>query len=254
MKFAQEQISLRVYLRNTDHCGWSTTTEMLVEQARHDGIAGATVVRGRLGMDSSGRLLETRALSFLDHVPVMVELVDDVEVIREFLPTVDRIAPNNLVTLGLVQAHIYRRSEKRLLSGCGLERSGDESQRLPDKGLSDELPTTRFGRIGHFFRIFIAADAVYDGEPLYRAIIHQAQECESDWAAVVQGAMGYQGDDPIRGGAFFHRRRDLPMIVEVVHDGATDKILSFLNLAVSEGTVAVEDVWLWKNDGYLART
>jgi PII-like signaling protein len=59
--------------------------------------------------------------------------------------------------------------------------------------------------------------------------------------------MGYEGTGPLRAATLFHRSRDLPVVVEVVDEGHTEELLSFLNGAVGEGTVTVEDVWVWHN-------
>jgi hypothetical protein len=246
MSFAEEQVSLRVYLRNTDKCGWLSAAERLVEQARRDRLAGATVLRGILGLDSTGHLLEPSPLSVVEHVPVIVEVVDDGDRIGGFLPKVDRIAPKSVVTLSLVAAQLYRRREPLVASEArpATFPSGSGGL-LPAAALSDEWQTGRVGRMGSLVRVFIGEDALYEGEPLFRAVVVRAQECQSAWAAVLKAPMGYDGGGPLRVTALFHRSRNRPVVVEVVHEGHTEEFLAFLNRAVGEGIVTVEDVWLW---------
>jgi hypothetical protein len=248
MSFAEEQVSLRVYLRNTDKWGWFSAAERLVEQARRDGLAGATVLRGIFGLDSTGQLLESSPFSVVEHVPLIVEVVDDVDRIGEFLPSVDRIASNSVATLSLVTAQHYRRSEPVVARAAGHATLPSGSAGLfPEAALSDEWHGARSGQVGNLVRVFIGEDAHCEGKPLYRAVVLRAQECQSAWAAVVKSAMGYEGTGPLRAATLFHRSRDLPVVVEVVDEGHTEELLSFLNGAVGEGTVTVEDVWVWHN-------
>ncbi len=79
MKLEGEQTLLRVYLRNTDKQGWFSppAAESLVQRARREGLAGATVLRGVYGLDVTGKLLEgSSTWALADHVPVVVEIVD----------------------------------------------------------------------------------------------------------------------------------------------------------------------------------
>src|SRR5437879_1194995 len=64
MKLEGEQTLLRVYLRNTDKQGWFSppAAEALVQRARRDNLAGATVLRGIYGLDITGKVLEGSAV------------------------------------------------------------------------------------------------------------------------------------------------------------------------------------------------
>src|SRR5436190_21278026 len=93
MKLEGEQTLLRVYLRNTDRHGWFSppAAEALVQRARKEGLAGATVLRGFFGLDVSGQLLESTHWSLVDHAPVIVEFVDGPKSIGRFLTNVAEI-------------------------------------------------------------------------------------------------------------------------------------------------------------------
>lgn len=99
MKLEGEQTLLRVHLRNTDKAGWLSAADALVQQAHSHGLAGATVLRGFFGLDVNGRLLESSAWSFVEHVPVIVEIVDAPQAIGRFLTVVGKIIPEGLATL-----------------------------------------------------------------------------------------------------------------------------------------------------------
>ncbi len=92
-------------LRLTVHVGESDTwhgrplyTE-IVHRAHAAGLAGATVVRGIEGYGKSSHIHTTRLLSLSGDLPVMVILVDSADRIREFLPSLDELVTEGLVTL-----------------------------------------------------------------------------------------------------------------------------------------------------------
>jgi PII-like signaling protein len=77
MKLEGEQTLLRVHLRNTDKYGlWRLAADTFVERARQQGLAGATVLRGILGIDVNGALLQSKPWSMVEHLPVIIEFVD----------------------------------------------------------------------------------------------------------------------------------------------------------------------------------
>ncbi len=59
MKLEGEKMLLRVYLRNTDKHGWFSppAAKLLVERAKAQELARATVLRGIYGLDGTGRFL-----------------------------------------------------------------------------------------------------------------------------------------------------------------------------------------------------
>ena len=101
MKLEGEQVLLRVHLRNTDRHGWFSppAAEELVRRAKADGLAGATTLRGILGLDVTGQLLESGTWSLVDHVPVVVEIVDSAPAVGRFLSVVEQTVPEGLATL-----------------------------------------------------------------------------------------------------------------------------------------------------------
>src|SRR3954468_21707810 len=98
MKFEREQVLLRVHLRNTDQCGWRNAADALVERARQQDLAGATVLRGIYGLDIGGKLLESGRWSLVEHLPVIVEIVDSRANVGQFLQHVAEIVPEGLIT------------------------------------------------------------------------------------------------------------------------------------------------------------
>lgn len=87
-----------VFLSEDDRAGHHGLAEQILDRAREDGMAGATVWRGTEGFGASGRLRTARFPDAMTGLPLAVELVDAPERIDAFLPTVRRLAPGSFVT------------------------------------------------------------------------------------------------------------------------------------------------------------
>jgi PII-like signaling protein len=85
----------------------------LVERARAEGIAGATVFRGIEGYGVHRHIHTNRLVDASDELPVVVELVDREEAIRRFLPLLDEMLPHGAVTVSPAHIITYSRDEQR---------------------------------------------------------------------------------------------------------------------------------------------
>jgi PII-like signaling protein len=243
MRFADEQLLLRVYLRNTDHCGWFSAAETLVDRARAQGVAGATVLRGVFGLDGRGELLESHWWSFVEHVPVIVELVDEPEVIGQFLYVLDEILPEALVTLQGIQVLLCGR---RLAAVGGMEELAGHSSPfdpLPEPPLNEWLRAGPLGEEGLLLRVFVGESDRFEEEPLYRALVLKAQELGLAGVAVLLAPMGFGTNGRLHIVTLFRRPADLPIVVEAVDTRANIRsLLPFLDVAIADGLATLEDV------------
>ena len=71
----------------------------IVERARRQGLAGATVLRGIEGFGPSHVLHSAHLLSMSDDLPLVIVLVDDRARIQAFLPQLDELIEDGLVTV-----------------------------------------------------------------------------------------------------------------------------------------------------------
>ncbi|HZU75176.1 MAG TPA: DUF190 domain-containing protein, partial [Dehalococcoidia bacterium] len=79
-----------------------------VEAALKHGLAGATVLRGVEGFGANRHLHTLHLVELVSDLPMVVEIVDDEEKIQAFLPVVEQMITNGLVTLERVTVHLYR--------------------------------------------------------------------------------------------------------------------------------------------------
>ncbi|MPY60131.1 DUF190 domain-containing protein [Streptomyces spongiae] len=71
----------------------------IVHRAHAAGLAGASVFRGIEGFGASGVVHTSRLLSLSEELPVAVVIVDEEERVRAFLPELDELVTEGLVTL-----------------------------------------------------------------------------------------------------------------------------------------------------------
>lgn len=81
-----EAVSLRVTVAQTAKRGHCPLYEVIVEEASKRGLAGATVLRGVMALDSAGEIHAGKILPIGENLPVVIEIVDTAGQIESFLP------------------------------------------------------------------------------------------------------------------------------------------------------------------------
>ncbi len=72
------------------------------------GMAGASVLRGIEGFGTSQRIHTARLLSLSEDLPVVVVIVDTPEKVDAFLPVIDELVTEGLVTVDDVSVRVHR--------------------------------------------------------------------------------------------------------------------------------------------------
>jgi len=99
---------LRIYIGESDRWHHQPLHEAIVLKAREAGLAGATVLRGSMGFGASSRLHTAKILRLSMDLPLVIEIVETPEKIAAFLPTLDEMVTEGLVTLEAVRILKYR--------------------------------------------------------------------------------------------------------------------------------------------------
>ena len=68
-------------------------------QTRQNGLAGATVLRGKMAFGPNCRVYSTKSLRLSQDLPIVIEIVDTREKIESFLKVIDKAIRHGLVTL-----------------------------------------------------------------------------------------------------------------------------------------------------------
>jgi uncharacterized protein len=108
MKLPSEASLLRIFIGESDKADGKPLYEVIVQEARRRGLAGATVLRGFLGFGAASRIHTAKILRLSEDLPIVVEIVDKPERIEAFLPALDGLIGEGLVTLEKVRIIAYR--------------------------------------------------------------------------------------------------------------------------------------------------
>jgi hypothetical protein len=99
---------LRVFLGESDRWEGRPLHLAIMEEMRKAGLAGATSLKGILGFGGHSIVHAARILDPSSDLPIMIEAVDAEDKIEAFLPTLDRMVSEGLVTIENVGIITYK--------------------------------------------------------------------------------------------------------------------------------------------------
>lgn len=108
MKLPSEAYLLRIFVGESDRHDGRPLYAVVVEEARRLGLAGATVHRGFMGFGAHSRIHTSKVLRLSEDLPVIIEIVDSENRIEGFLPSLDELIGEGLVTVEKVRVITYR--------------------------------------------------------------------------------------------------------------------------------------------------
>lgn len=108
MESSGQAVLLRIFVGESDTWHGKALHTALVEAAREQGLAGATVLRGVEGYGANRHIHTARLVDISPDLPMVVEIVDEEAKIQAFLARVEEMVGNGLVTLERVTVHLYR--------------------------------------------------------------------------------------------------------------------------------------------------
>lgn len=112
MKLPGEAEILRIFIGESDKFEGKPLYQAIVEESRKRGMAGATVLKGSLGFGVHSRLHTAKVLRLSEDLPVVVEIVDSPERIADFLPDLDKMVTEGLITIEKVRVIAYRHGSR----------------------------------------------------------------------------------------------------------------------------------------------
>jgi uncharacterized protein len=240
MSLLGEQILLRVYLQSADRTPRIPSYERIVAAARKDKLAGATVLRGILGAGYHG-IIKHSNWSLVEHVPVILEIVDSAEKIVAFVRgPLNQIMVGGMLTLERAAVLMYR------------QRSQDEPNRLHLAAPLEPLSTIphiepgsnmKIKENGVLLRAFIGESDKFENKPLYEAIVQKVRELGLAGATVLRGSEGFGANSVVHKAALLEMSSDLPVLIEIVDsEDKVNLLLPHLETMVREGMVTMEHV------------
>jgi len=108
MKLEGEGRLVRIFVGEADRWHGKPLYEAIVARAREEGLAGATVLRGLMGFGAKSRIHTAKVLRLSEDLPIVIEIADRTDRIEAFLPKLDEMVADGMVTLEKVQVVAYR--------------------------------------------------------------------------------------------------------------------------------------------------
>jgi uncharacterized protein len=109
MHLPEEGSLLRIFIGESDRHAGKPLYEWIVLQAREQGLAGATVLRGIMGYGANTRVIQTFKIERLsEDLPIVIEIIDVKEKLEAFLNQIDPHIKDGMVTLEKAEIKFYR--------------------------------------------------------------------------------------------------------------------------------------------------
>lgn len=114
MKLPEAGVLMRIFIGESDRDRQRNLPlyESIVQHAREAHLAGATVLKGPMGFGRHSRVRSAGLLDMSMDLPVVIEIVDTEDKINAFVPIVDELVSEGLVTLEAVRVLKYASPER----------------------------------------------------------------------------------------------------------------------------------------------
>jgi hypothetical protein len=91
MQIKRDAKLLRIFIGDSDKINHIPVYEEIVLSAKKTGLAGATVFKGVMGFGSTSRIHTAKILRLSEDMPLIIEIVDQIEKIEIFIPVLEKI-------------------------------------------------------------------------------------------------------------------------------------------------------------------
>ena len=99
---------IRIFIGEGDRWHGRPLYEAIVLEARKRGLAGATVIKGFMGYGAHSRIHTAKLLELSQDLPIVVEIVDAPDKIEAFMPDLETMVGDGLITLERAKVLLYR--------------------------------------------------------------------------------------------------------------------------------------------------
>jgi len=99
---------LRIFIGEADKWEGKPLYEEIVLLAKKNAMAGATAIKGFMGFGCKSHMHTSKLLRLSEDLPVIIEIVDSEEKISQFIPLLDAMVREGLITLEKANVIMYR--------------------------------------------------------------------------------------------------------------------------------------------------
>ena len=112
MKIPTNGQLLRIFIGEADKWEGKPLYEEIVYLAKKEKMAGATAIKGFMGFGCKSHMHTAKLLRLSEDLPIVIEIVDSEEKINGFLPRLDVMVQEGLITLEKANVIMYRANKK----------------------------------------------------------------------------------------------------------------------------------------------
>ncbi len=112
MELSQDSKLLRIFIGEFDKIGHQPLYEAILFEAKKEGLAGCTVVRGIMSFGASTRVHTAKIFDISSDLPIVIEIVDHENKLRPFVETADKLIDQagcgGLITIEKAEVLYYK--------------------------------------------------------------------------------------------------------------------------------------------------
>ncbi len=215
---------LVVYVGEQDRNEGRPLYERLLEVLRDHGCAGATVTKAVAGFGPYGAFRRRKALALTEDLPMRIEAVERAETIERVLPFVYDMVEEGLVEI--LDTTVVKYSHRAQVTTAGLA-----------------APHVRLEGRAKMLQIYVGEDDLWDGAPLYEAIVKRMRMMDLAGATVYKGTLGYGASKRVHKGRLLPLSADRPVMITVVDaEEKIRRVVPMLDEMVPGGLLVLADV------------
>jgi len=108
MKLPADGKLLRIFIGEADKWQGKPLYEEIIFLAKQRGMAGATAIKGFMGFGCKSHMHTAKIMRLSEDLPIIIEIVDIEEKISAFIPSLDEMVKEGLITLEKANVIMYR--------------------------------------------------------------------------------------------------------------------------------------------------
>lgn len=115
MQLKADSKLLRIFIGELDKIGHQPLYEVILFEAKKQGLAGCTVLRGIMSFGASSRVHTAKLIDISSDLPIVVEIVDHEDKLNTFIPVVDKMmeecGKGGLITIEKAEVLYYKQKK-----------------------------------------------------------------------------------------------------------------------------------------------
>jgi PII-like signaling protein len=121
MELSSDSRLLRIFIGEIDKVDHQPLYEAILFEAKRQGLAGCTILRGIMSFGASITIRTARLIDISEDLPIVVEIIDHEEKINAFADTADKLleraACGGLITIEKVGVLYHKAKPKKKAGG-----------------------------------------------------------------------------------------------------------------------------------------